>query len=72
VKINRSSLYSLLPRLIASKLSLSLYFGNSVKVKVANHTVVTNQYYQFTIKVANIEIIINTYIVPKLSSFLLG
>jgi hypothetical protein len=72
VKIDGSSLHSLLPWSIASKLGLSLHFGSRVRVKVANRTVATNQYCRFTIKVANIETTIDACVVPELSSLLLG
>jgi hypothetical protein len=72
VKINKSSLNSLLPWSIASKLGLSLHFSNSVIVKVASRTFVTNQYCRFTIKVANIKATINSYVVSELSFLLFG
>jgi hypothetical protein len=72
VYINGSSLHNLLPWSIASNLSLSLRFGSSVRVRVANRTVASNQYCRFAIKVANIELTINAYVVSELSSLLLG
>jgi hypothetical protein len=72
VKIDKSSLDSLLPQPIASKLGLSLHFGNSVIVKAANRTFVTNQYCRFTIKVANIKATIDACVVSELSSLLLS
>ena len=72
VKIDGSSLHNLLPRSVARKLGFPLYFGSSIRVKVANHTALTNQYCQFTIRVASINAVINAYMVSELSSLLLG
>jgi hypothetical protein len=72
VKIDGSSLHNLLPRSIARKLGLPLHFGGSVRVKLANHTVLTDQYCQFTVKVAGIKTAIDAYVVSELSSLLLG
>jgi len=72
VKIDGSSLHNLLPRLIARKLGFPLHFGSSVRVKVANRTALTDQYCQFTIRVAGINAIIDAYVVSELSSLLLG
>jgi hypothetical protein len=72
VKIDRGSLYNLLPRSIASRLGLPLHFGSSIRVRVANHTALTNQYCRLTIKVAGIETAIDTCVVSELSSLLLG
>jgi hypothetical protein len=72
VKIDGGSLYNLFPRSIASRLGLPLYFGSSIRVRVANCTALTDQYCRLTIKVASIETVINTCVVSELSSLLLG
>jgi hypothetical protein len=72
VKIDRGSPYNFLPRSIARKLGLPLHFGASIRVKLANHTVITNQYCQLTIKVAGINTAIDTSVVSGLPSLLLG
>lgn len=53
VKIDGRSLHNLLPRSIASRLRLHLYFGKSIQVSIAHHMILTNQYYQFITRVAN-------------------
>jgi len=72
VKIDGGSLHNLLPRSIASRLGLPLYFGSSLTVRVANRTALTDQYCRLTIKVAGIETAIDTCVVFELSSLLLG
>ncbi|KAG9231520.1 hypothetical protein BJ875DRAFT_444023 [Amylocarpus encephaloides] len=72
VKIDGTSLHNLLPRSIARKLRLPLHFGGSVRARLANRTVLTDQYCQFTIKVAGIKTAIDAYVVSGLSSLLLG
>jgi hypothetical protein len=39
VKINRDSIYNLLPRSIANKLGLSLYSSGAIRIKVKNHSI---------------------------------
>jgi hypothetical protein len=70
VKIDGSSLHNLLPRSIARTLGLPLHFGSSVQV--ANYTALTDQYCQFTIRVAGINAVIDAYVVSGLSSLVLG
>jgi hypothetical protein len=72
IKIDGTSLHNLLPRSIARKLGLPLHFGGRVRVRLANRTVLTDQYCQLTIKVAGIKTAIDAYVVSGLSSFLLG
>jgi len=72
IKIDGTSLHNLLPRSIARKLGLPLHFGGRVRVRLANRTVLTDQYCQLTIKVAGIKTVINAYVVSGLSSLLLG
>lgn len=72
VKIDGSSLYNLLPQSIAWKLGFYLRFGSNVRVKVTNRTALSDQYCQFTIRVASINSLIDAYVVSELSSLLLG
>jgi hypothetical protein len=72
VKINRSSLHNLLPRLMASRLRLPLHFGKGIRIRVANHIIPTNQYCQFNIQVASVETTIDACVVSELPSLLLG
>jgi hypothetical protein len=50
IKIDGTGLHNLLPRSIARKLGLPLYFGTSVRVRLANRTVLTDQYCQLETK----------------------
>jgi hypothetical protein len=72
VKIDGTSQHNLLSRSIARKLGLPLHFGDSVRVRLANCTALTDQYCQLTIKVAGIKTAIDAYVVSGLSSLLLG
>ncbi|KAH8163698.1 hypothetical protein CIB48_g4563 [Xylaria polymorpha] len=72
VKIDGTSQHNLLPRSIARKLGLPLHFGDSVRVRLANCIVLTDQYCQLTIKVAGIKTAIDAHVVSGLSSLLLG
>lgn len=72
VKIDGRSLHNLLPQSIARTLGLPLHFGSSVRVQVANCTALTDQYCQFTIRVAGINAVIDAYMVSELSYLLLG
>jgi hypothetical protein len=72
VKIDGTSLHNLLPRSIARKLGLPLHFGGSVRVRLANRTVLTDQYCQLTIKVAGSKTAIDAYVASRLSSLRLG
>jgi hypothetical protein len=72
VKINGSSMYNLLPLSRAWKLGLPLHFGGSVRVRLANRTVLTNQYCKLAIIVAGIKTAIDACVVSGLCSVLLG
>jgi hypothetical protein len=64
VKIAGSSVRNLLPQSIASRLlRLPLHFGKSIRIKVANHILPTNQYCQFNIQVAGVETMIDACVV---------
>jgi hypothetical protein len=72
VKINGSSVHNLLPQSIASRLRLPLHFGKSIRIGVANHIILTNQYCQFNIRVASVETTINACVVSDLPSLFLS
>jgi hypothetical protein len=65
VKINRSSVHNLLPRSIASRLRLPLYFSKSIRIGVANYIIPINQYCRFNIRVASVETTIDACVVPE-------
>jgi hypothetical protein len=56
----------------ASTFCLPLHFGKSIRIVVANHIILTNQYCRFNIQVASIETTIDACIVSKLPSLLLS
>jgi len=72
VKIDGSSVHNLLPWSIASRLCLPLHFGKSIRIGVANHIILTNQYCQFNIRVASVETTIDACVVSELPSLLLS
>ena len=72
MKIDGSSGQNLLPRSIASRLRLPLYFGKNLRIGIANHIITTEQHYQFNIRVARVETTIDAYMVSELPSLLLG
>ncbi|KAH8750137.1 hypothetical protein F5882DRAFT_470489 [Hyaloscypha sp. PMI_1271] len=72
VEIDGNSLHNLLPLSIVDKLGLSLYFGCSVRIKVANRNIPINQYCRFKIRLAGVETTIDACVVSDLSSLVLG
>jgi hypothetical protein len=72
VKIDGSSEHNLLPWSIANRLRLTLHFGKSIQIGVADHIIPTNQYCRFNIQVASVETNIDAYVVSELPSLLLG
>jgi hypothetical protein len=66
------SMHNLLPRSIVNKPSLSLHAGSTIRIRVENRSIPVSQYCRFSIQVASIETIINTYVVSELPSLLLG
>jgi hypothetical protein len=71
VKIDGNNMHNLLPRSIADELSLPLYFGDAIRIRVANRSILISQYCRFSIQVASVKIIINTCVVSELPSLLL-
>ena len=65
-------MHNLLPLSRTRKLGLPLHFGGSVRVRLANRTVLTDQYCQLAIIVAGIKTAIDAYMVSGLCSVLLG
>jgi hypothetical protein len=72
VKIDRDSIYNLLPLSIAEELTLPLYFGDVIRIRVGNCSILISQYCRFSILVASVESTINICVVSELPALLLG
>ncbi|KAH6704281.1 hypothetical protein BKA61DRAFT_680537 [Leptodontidium sp. MPI-SDFR-AT-0119] len=64
--------FNLVPWSLATNLNLMLYPGKTLAVTIARHSIQTNQYSQFAIRVAGQKTTIDTIVIPGLQTILLG
>lgn len=72
VQVDERSPFNLVPWSIATNLDLMLYSGKTWAITIADRLVRTNQYSQFTIRVAGHNTTINTGVIYGLQTILLG
>jgi hypothetical protein len=72
VQVDERSSFNLLPLSIAMDLDLALYPDRVLTMTIANCRIQTSQYCRFTIRVAGFDTTINTSVISRLQTVLLG
>ncbi len=72
VQVDERSSFNLLPWSAAKDLHLLLYPDKVSTITVADRLIQTNQYCRFIIRVAGVDAMINTMVIPGLQTVLLG